>query len=78
MVNILKYSLENSVMKKFTIENAKSEAEQRGGKCLSKQFVSARTKLLWECSEGHQWETTLSHVRNNNNWCPVCGRKCIH
>ena len=62
-------------MKKLTIENAKSEAEQRGGKCLSKQFVSARTKLLWECSEGHQWETTLSHVRNNNNWCPVCCRR---
>ncbi len=44
----------------------------RGGKCLSKKYVNSRTKLLWECAEGHQWESTPGHI-GAGQWCPKCG-----
>ena len=44
---------------------------QRGGKCLSKEYINGKTKLLWECSEGHQWEAILDSVKRGS-WCAVC------
>ena len=26
--------------------------------------------MLWECADGHQWETTLSIIKNSYSWCP--------
>jgi|ETNmetMinimDraft_13_1059891.scaffolds.fasta_scaffold330035_1 hypothetical protein len=40
-----------------------SLATSKGGKCLSKHYVSGRSKLKWECSKGHTWElSTLEHL----------------
>ena len=61
--------------KKLTIEEMQVLAKSRGGKCLSKKYVNARTKLEWECAEGHQWMTTPSKIKNRGQWCPECGRK---
>ena len=47
-------------------------AEKRGGRCLSEIYVNTLTKLLWECSEGHQWETTPAIIIKGR-WCPHCG-----
>lgn len=58
--------------KKLTLDDMHLEARLRGGKCLSKEYTNARTPLLWECSEGHQWEATSSNVRSHNSWCPQC------
>ena len=38
-------------------------AESRGGKCLSSNYLNAHAKLLWECSEGHQWEAIPSNIK---------------
>ncbi len=48
----------------------KEYAESRGGKCLSGQFISSQTKLLWECSDGHHWYS--NSAKYNNSWCPKC------
>lgn len=49
-------------------------AQQRGGRCLSTEYRNSRTKLEWECEEGHIWETSYTVVRAGH-WCPVCGKK---
>ncbi|MDA1531110.1 zinc-ribbon domain-containing protein [Bacillus cereus group sp. TH260-2LC] len=55
-----------------TLEDMQELAELKGGKCLSLEFKSMTKKLLWECSEGHRWESTPNSLFNSNTWCPIC------
>ena len=61
-------------MRKLTIEHMQALAKKRGGVCLSTTYVNKRTKLLWRCSEGHEWETKRDTVQGGS-WCPDCGGK---
>ena len=45
-------------VKKPTIEEMRDLAESKGGRCLSRKYVNAHTKLKWKCHKGHIWETT--------------------
>jgi hypothetical protein len=47
-------------------------AKSRGGKCLSGSYKNARSKLLWECSEGHRWEAPADTIKNQGSWCKKC------
>ncbi|MFC1483194.1 hypothetical protein ACFL56_02925 [Candidatus Margulisiibacteriota bacterium] len=58
---------------KLTIEEMQQLAEIRGGKCLSKEYINAKTKLKWQCSEGHQFEMRPSNVKQGQ-WCPKCAK----
>jgi hypothetical protein len=57
---------------KLTIEEMQSIARERGGKCLSKEYMSAHMKLKWRCKEGHEWKATPANVKEKGTWCPVC------
>ncbi|RHZ69844.1 hypothetical protein Glove_277g30 [Diversispora epigaea] len=57
---------------KLSIDIAKEIAHHKGGKCLSENYISIDSKLLWECNKGHQWYTNLKCVRNFNTWCLYC------
>ena len=59
---------------KRTIEEMQQIAKERGGQCLSDDYKDGKTKLLWECSEKHQWEAPSARVRLEGSWCPVCAR----
>ncbi len=59
---------------KGTIEEMRSIAKERGGKCLSSTYVNAHRNLLWECTKGHQWEATPSNIKRGS-WCPKCSHK---
>ena len=61
---------------KLTIEEMRKLAEERGGRCLSDIYVNNRTKLVWECSEGHTWKAVPNSVKCGN-WCPKCAKKRI-
>lgn len=56
---------------KHTIEEMQGIAEQRGGKCLSDTYKNSQTKLVWQCSEGHQWEAMPMKVMHGT-WCMKC------
>ena len=56
------------------IDEVNELASERGGECLSKIYVNARTKIKWKCDEGHIWEATTDNIRRGH-WCPVCGYK---
>ena len=57
---------------KDTIEEMHSIANSREGKCLSRQYVNSKTRLKWECSEGHQFMATPKNVKSAGSWCPTC------
>lgn len=56
---------------KLTIEEMHEMAEKRNGKCISINYTNSQTKLVWECSMGHQWEATPNKIKGGN-WCPIC------
>lgn len=58
---------------KLTIQEMNSLAESMGGKCLSKEYVSTKTKLRWRCANEHEFEATPNAVKNQGTWCPICG-----
>jgi len=61
-------------LKKGTIEEMQEIARERGGKCLSKEYINSRTKLRWQCGEEHQWEAT-PHSIKQAHWCALCACK---
>jgi len=56
---------------KHTIAEMKIFAEERGGKCLSKEYIDNKTKLKFRCAEGHVWEVKANHALRGV-WCPIC------
>src|SRR5262249_42138994 len=62
---------------RITLEDARAAAEEQGGRCLSEIYTNARKPLHWQCRQGHDWRTSLGHVRSGKKWCPVCSRKCV-
>ena len=47
-------------------------AEERGGECLSKRYVSSPSKLRFECAAGHRWRAIGSNIVHLGQWCPRC------
>ena len=56
-----------------SIEDMRRMAREKGGKCLSNTYVSAKTRLDWECGQGHQWRATPDSIKRGS-WCPICAR----
>lgn len=46
-------------------------AETRGGKLLSESYVNNRTKLHWQCEDGHQFLMPYDDA-SAGRWCPHC------
>lgn len=51
-------------------------ASANGGECLSTQYVSANSHLIFRCSHGHTWAAVPSSVRQGA-WCKACVGKKI-
>jgi len=56
-----------------TIEEMKNLASMRGGLCLSDNYRGSRTKLLWQCEQGHRWRAVPGRIKRGS-WCPACAR----
>lgn len=56
----------------LTLDDMRGAAAFRGGKCLSKEMASPRSKLLWQCSEGHTFTASPHTVLRGGHWCPFC------
>lgn len=57
--------------RKHTIEEMQNIAKERRGECLSDSYINNRTRLMWRCSEGHEWEAIPSNILKGH-WCPYC------
>lgn len=56
----------------LTIAEVQDWAAQRGGSCLSVNYVNNHTKMEWRCAEGHEWSAIFGNIRYNGSWCPQC------
>jgi len=59
-----------------TIDEMKQIATERGGWCLSDEYIDSSTKLRWECRLHHIWEATPSEI-SEGNWCPECNGSAL-
>ncbi len=57
---------------RLTIEHMQTMAAERGGRCISRKYFDAKTKLQWECDRGHRWWAMPGGLRNAGSWCPEC------
>lgn len=58
----------------LTIDDMKSAAEFRGGKCISREMEKGDLycKLEWECGDGHRFWASPYTVIKAGHWCPKC------
>lgn len=62
--------------KKYSIEEVKKFAEEKGGKCLSDIYIHNKSNLTWECGKcKHIFNNCLKNVMYLDNWCPSCSGK---
>ena len=47
-------------------------ASEKNGHCLSTECKNTRSKLQWECYNGHNWWATLASVKYGGTWCKKC------
>lgn len=57
-----------------TIIDMQKIAVERGGACLSSEYLNNTTPLVWQCKVGHKWKARPSNVKFGT-WCPECARK---
>ena len=55
----------------FGMETMHKLAQEYKGQCLSKKYVNCKTKMLWKCSNGHEFIATPESIRQGR-WCPYC------
>lgn len=53
------------------LREIRAVARRQGGRCLSNEYVTQMTRMMFECGEGHRWETTAVVVLKGS-WCPQC------
>jgi len=70
-----RWCAECSGKKRKTIEEMKVLARNRGGYCLSTEYINVKTKLSWQCNKGHTWMASAGNVINKGTWCAVCARR---
>lgn len=63
---------ESKPMEAFTIEDMRSAAAFRGGKCLSAAMEGWDGDLEWECAQGHRFKATPRQVLLGGHWCMEC------
>jgi hypothetical protein len=63
--------LNSGATQRLNIVALQNTAQERGGKCLSKNYINSKSKYEWMCSEGHVWFASACNVRHGT-WCPKC------
>jgi hypothetical protein len=57
--------------RKLTLEEFRSLAARKGGRCLSDRYTNKSTPLRWQCVLGHRWYAQPGRVRRGA-WCAKC------
>lgn len=67
--------------KKLSMHDMHQIARERGGQCLSTDYISGHVKLQWRCAEGHEFLLAPNNIRRKLNgarkpsWCKICAKK---
>lgn len=58
--------------------NLVKEWSPKNVKAPDEVVKSSRTKVLWECSQGHEWEASINaRARANGPGCPICVNQTV-
>lgn len=60
--------------KQKRILEAKEHAKSKGGECLSNEYSTTHSKLLWRCANNHKWEASYKSILQQKYWCRKCAR----
>ncbi len=76
--NLREYTEKEISLLFFNPERAKEWNFERNGDLKPEHFAAnSNKKVWWKCSQGHEWQATISD-RNRGNGCPYCaGQKVI-
>lgn len=60
----------------LTIGEMRQLAINRGGQCLSDEYIHSQQNLWWKCAipDHKPWEATPNSIKCKESWCPQCGR----
>jgi hypothetical protein len=61
---------------KFYFDTLLKLVKEKKGKCLSAEYMNSKTKMQFQCAEGHVWHTTSRNLLKGK-WCPQCGIKSM-
>ena len=50
-------------LKEKKLKVCRDFANQHKLKCLSTEYINDRTKMLWQCEEGHKFERNFIHFK---------------
>jgi hypothetical protein len=59
------------VKRRYSIDDMRAIARERGGECLSPVYDGSLVKLTWSCDQGHTWSATPNTILGGS-WCPQC------
>ena len=57
---------------KYSISDLQKHAKDRGGKCLSEEYLGWKKHHLWKCKFDHRWKSTWHNIKTGGLWCPYC------
>jgi len=69
-------AIEKAKTTKDSIELYKTLAIERGGKCLSENYINQNERLTFECEKGHQWSQRPVNIKRGD-WCRICSYETI-
>lgn len=64
--------------RKSTLEDMHMLARERGGQCLSDEYISEHVKLKWRCAQGHEFWLAPNNMKRTAtgarkpSWCKLC------
>lgn len=64
--------IEDRIARAGVLKRAQDLARNRGGDCISTEYINARRQLHWRCLVGHEWFALMDNVKNKGSWCPEC------
>ena len=59
--------------KKDILLELKEFAKQKGGECISEQYINCRTPLEWKCKKSHIFKDKCDAVKKRKVFCKECG-----
>jgi hypothetical protein len=63
----------NALRYYYSIADVRAHAKNLGGDCLSDDYISSNSSLVWRCRSGHTWRNSWNNVKRGQ-WCGICRR----
>ncbi|CAB4378873.1 unnamed protein product [Rhizophagus irregularis] len=63
---------------KYTLKDVNAIAMERGGICISKEYINFRSLMKWRCAKGYEWQARFPCIKTRKRWCPHCAGNAPH